>query len=261
MDSAIIVALIVSCSAVFGAVMTYIVTKYGIVKPKNDKILTEQLTRVISPLHKLLSENIEPSNEQQQQMIRKIIMDNYTLVPPKIYNAFRNNEDERFSVLVKELFVTARSRLGYNRINYRFDPLKLSIKVLVIGSTISLACVFFVTFQLHTQLSWLKNREQYPDIAELNTFNGVILDKLGEYSDALDKYKIALAINEAIFGNEHLETANSYCNVALMYEKLDDYSLAIEYFQKAYDIYYRELGANDPNTSAVETKLHNIADK
>ena len=72
---------------------------------------------------------------------------------------------------------------------------------------------------------------------------------LGYYHQALDWYQKALAIREKGNGKEHLDTASTYHNIAMVYVCLGDYPKALELLLRALEISEKALGKVHPETT------------
>jgi tetratricopeptide (TPR) repeat protein len=57
-------------------------------------------------------------------------------------------------------------------------------------------------------------------------------------------------------GKDHPDTATTYNNIAVVYDDMGDYDKALEYYEKAKEIYESKLGKDHPFTS---TTYNNIA--
>jgi tetratricopeptide (TPR) repeat protein len=70
----------------------------------------------------------------------------------------------------------------------------------------------------------------------------------GDYDQALEWHRKALAIREKVFGTDHSSTANSYHNISKVYYDQGHYDQALEWVLKAYRIRVSELGHEHPRT-------------
>ena len=66
----------------------------------------------------------------------------------------------------------------------------------------------------------------------------------------------ALEETKTVLGENHPDTAMSYCNIGVVYGNLGEYDKALEYFNKALEIYKAILGESHPYTQTI---LRNIA--
>jgi CHAT domain-containing protein/Tfp pilus assembly protein PilF len=82
------------------------------------------------------------------------------------------------------------------------------------------------------------------------------LYQAGRYSEAIPLAEEVLAISEAELGPNHLDTATSLNNLALLYEAQGRYEDAEPLFQRALGIREAELGPNHPLTA---NSLNNLA--
>ena len=64
---------------------------------------------------------------------------------------------------------------------------------------------------------------------------GIICDKDGDYSQALEWHHKALKIREKYLGTRHPHTVVTYNNIAGVYFKLDDYENAMKWYEKAWE--------------------------
>jgi tetratricopeptide (TPR) repeat protein len=82
-----------------------------------------------------------------------------------------------------------------------------------------------------------------------NNIGITIADTLGDYPQALEYFRKALAVWEEALGTKHPNTASSYSNIGFIYEKMGDYPKALEYSLKALAIQEEALGTKHPNTA------------
>ncbi len=83
-------------------------------------------------------------------------------------------------------------------------------------------------------------------------------ERQGRYREAEELHEKSLRIKEKILGEEHLETAESYNNLAEVYERQGRYKEAINYYLKAYKICFSKLGQNHPNTQISYKNLEMV---
>lgn len=100
------------------------------------------------------------------------------------------------------------------------------------------------------------------DISIATYFNnmGVVYEKQGDYTNALDYHGKALAIREKILGTEHHYTADSYNNIGVVYDHLHDNSNALEYHKKALTIYEKTFGKTHLATADSYNNIGSIYD-
>ncbi|HON55748.1 MAG TPA: tetratricopeptide repeat protein, partial [bacterium] len=67
--------------------------------------------------------------------------------------------------------------------------------------------------------------------------------------------KKALDISLKMRGSEHLEVAVSYFNLGLVYAKKRNFYLVKDYFEKAYNIFYKTVGEYHPYTMKAKEVL------
>ena len=79
---------------------------------------------------------------------------------------------------------------------------------------------------------------------------------MGRYEQAESLFIKAQKIREKSLGSEHLTTATSYNNLALLYKEMGRYQEAEPFFQKALMITETKLGRARPATAAI---LNNLA--
>ena len=63
----------------------------------------------------------------------------------------------------------------------------------------------------------------------------------------MEYFQKALSTREKVFGKEHLTTANSYHNIGIVYEYMDNYKMALKFFIKALEIQEKMLGFDHPD--------------
>ncbi len=78
-----------------------------------------------------------------------------------------------------------------------------------------------------------------------------------QYKDALSCLNNALLIREKILGKEHIDTAFTYNNIALVYYAMGAYEKALEWYEKARVIVEQALGNEHP---FIATTYNGIAD-
>jgi tetratricopeptide (TPR) repeat protein len=71
------------------------------------------------------------------------------------------------------------------------------------------------------------------------------------YDRALDCYEKALVIKMEMLGPDHLSTAMTINNIAMVYKNKGDFTRAIEYFTRALTIKRKSLGDLNPETAAA----------
>ena len=79
---------------------------------------------------------------------------------------------------------------------------------------------------------------------------------IAEYGKAKKLYEKSLLISEVVFGEEHLNTATSYNNLAGVYRSLGEYEEAEKLWRKSLQINQRVLGEEHPYTA---TSYNNLA--
>ena len=70
-----------------------------------------------------------------------------------------------------------------------------------------------------------------------------------------DRYQKALEVFLAVHGQEHLDVATSYQNIAAVYQQQGKRAQAIEMATKAYDIKLKVLGPDHPSTKISKSFL------
>ena len=91
----------------------------------------------------------------------------------------------------------------------------------------------------------------------LNNMGGACL-QLARYEDAEDYYKKSLEIKEAELGRDHLSTAKTYSNLAVVYQAMGDLHKALEYNEKACAICETWLGKGHPDTAQTYNNLAEV---
>jgi tetratricopeptide (TPR) repeat protein len=94
-----------------------------------------------------------------------------------------------------------------------------------------------------------------PLIATIYSNKGAAWEQLNEHETAIGFYEQALAIDLAIFGEQHPDTARVYNNFAFIYVKQGKYADAIRLYEKALPVYVQEKGADHPDTLIMEQGL------
>ena len=112
-----------------------------------------------------------------------------------------------------------------------------------------------------------KSKEGFTDKENLNKiiylFNqiGVGYYILGDYIQALEYYKKALAIDEKVYGKDHPETATSYNNIGLVYNTLGEPAQALEYHNKALAIKEKVYVKDHPETATSYNNIGSVYDE
>jgi len=102
-------------------------------------------------------------------------------------------------------------------------------------------------------LSRLVSGTFHPDFAGTFSHLGSMYQDMGNYRLALHLYKEALKCNEFFFGPEHMQTASSCHNIALVYHLMEQYREALSYEKRNYTILEKMVGKNDFRT--VESNI------
>ena len=84
----------------------------------------------------------------------------------------------------------------------------------------------------------------------------ILYENLGDYTRAKSLHQRALAIQEKVYGSEHLDVATSLNNLAQLYQAQADYTRAEPLYQRALAIFEKVLGAEHPD---MATSLNNLA--
>ena len=93
---------------------------------------------------------------------------------------------------------------------------------------------------------------------------GSVYELLDKGQQALDCYYKELAIREKVLGPNHLLTADSYRNIATVYmdfEEMHETAKALEYFQKALDIYEATDGADKMTIDDVKDYIEDMKER
>lgn len=71
---------------------------------------------------------------------------------------------------------------------------------------------------------------------------GEKFEEQGKSEDALDNYNKMLSLTQKVLGEEHGNTASTYCRMASVFRGMKDYINSIEYYKRASDIYSKSEG-------------------
>ncbi|MBO5687626.1 MAG: tetratricopeptide repeat protein [Alistipes sp.] len=82
--------------------------------------------------------------------------------------------------------------------------------------------------------------------------------KYAKYQKALDVSVLCVELCERIYGTKHLNTAESYNNIALSYADLGDFSKSLLYYRKAINIFEKEYGEEHPYTASVYNNMGSV---
>jgi len=67
-----------------------------------------------------------------------------------------------------------------------------------------------------------------------------------------------VSIEETVFGKYNSDVAISYANISAIYAANGEYSLAVEYANRAYSIFKEKLGEEHPNTKILRNKIEEL---
>jgi len=76
---------------------------------------------------------------------------------------------------------------------------------------------------------------------------GLVLNEMGEYSEALSYHEKALDIQEESLPSNHSDLARSYNDIGLVYNNMGEYATALRCHEKALDIRKKSLPPNHPD--------------
>jgi tetratricopeptide (TPR) repeat protein len=89
---------------------------------------------------------------------------------------------------------------------------------------------------------------------------GNVLEDLGDYQGAKEHYERALAIDEEVYGPDHLEVAGDFNNLGNVLEDLGDYQGAKEHYERALSI-YEHIDPNHPNAGVLREEIIRISER
>jgi tetratricopeptide (TPR) repeat protein len=101
----------------------------------------------------------------------------------------------------------------------------------------------------------LTTEEEQEKAAYLYYNGGVGNRHLGNYSRALELYRNASTIYEKVLGKEHLNTATTYNDMAIVFHAQGEYDKALEYYNYALPISEKVLGKEHPNTANIYNNM------
>jgi tetratricopeptide (TPR) repeat protein len=78
--------------------------------------------------------------------------------------------------------------------------------------------------------------ENHPDIASLYLNTGLMLKDMDRIPEAVNYYKRSLHASVELFGEEHVQVANTYQAIAQAYYQMYEFRVALEHQQKAYKL-------------------------
>jgi len=78
--------------------------------------------------------------------------------------------------------------------------------------------------------------ENHPDIASLYLNTGLMLKDMDRIPEAVNYYKRSLQASVELFGEEHVQVANTYQAIAQAYYQMYEFRVALEHQQKAYKL-------------------------
>ena len=93
------------------------------------------------------------------------------------------------------------------------------------------------------------------NIASLFNSLGHIFLQFGDNERAFEYCSKALEARKVLLGVNHIDTAESYINVASSYFRNCNYTMALEYYKKALEIQEKVLGTNNTDTAITYTDI------
>ena len=84
------------------------------------------------------------------------------------------------------------------------------------------------------------------------------LNKYAKYNKAVEIHNCVITLRERLYGTEHLDTADSYNNIGIVYNELSEYEKALEYHFKALKIREKILGTEHPDTAMSYNNIGNV---
>jgi len=81
---------------------------------------------------------------------------------------------------------------------------------------------------------------------------------LGEPKKAIGYYEQALAIDRAVYGDQHPSVARDLNNLGAAYFALGQQEKAKDYFQESYDIKLKFFGAEHPSSKTTASWLADL---
>ena len=84
---------------------------------------------------------------------------------------------------------------------------------------------------------------------------GVMAFTLGQYTNAIEYYELALAGDLETYGEDHLDVATRRNNLGLAFDSLGQYKKAIEYFELALPVFKVLHGEGHASTKMLERNL------
>ena len=81
----------------------------------------------------------------------------------------------------------------------------------------------------------------------------------GEYEKALEYYEESLKLKKKSLGDEHVKVGDTLYNMAGVFEGIQRYKDAYEYFTKAHVIYSKVYGAGHAESLDAKERIEEIA--
>ena len=94
--------------------------------------------------------------------------------------------------------------------------------------------------------------DNHPLVATNYNNVGGLYKVQGDYAQALEYYRKALAIYQSVYGENHPDVAVSYNNIGNVCYHQGQYAQALECFQKAFAILKAALGEDHPDTQFLK---------
>ncbi|MCL1876024.1 MAG: tetratricopeptide repeat protein [Synergistaceae bacterium] len=99
--------------------------------------------------------------------------------------------------------------------------------------------------------------ENSADIRKMNEEVSELFENRTITQESLEKALATLDRSIAVLGEEHMETARSYFNIGVLYNKISNYEKAHEHYDKALHICEKLIGEEHPNIAATYSGLAN----
>ncbi len=183
----------------------------------------------------------------------------------KVLADFKTRKKTKISEELKEVAQASylQAKNSYNNFNYTVALSQISEALEYDKEIID---YLFLKAQIYFEIaSYDESLDLYHKIVTYNindtiksrSYNniGMVYNDKGDYDQALEYYRKALAIDEKVFGKEHPSTASLYSNIGSVYYDKGNYDQALKYYGKALAIEEKVFGKEHPSTA---TSYNNI---
>jgi len=162
-------------------------------------------------------------------------------------NYRRRNDGAKALAYLNQALETGRKRLGENHLE-------------VAQSFHNLGNVYFgqVNFKKALEISRQTYGENSSNVAGLCDNIGFVLQRQGDYEQAMTYFNRALSILKKIYDHDNSDFARNYYNTGELYLRKNDLAPALDYYGKALAIRREVLGEHDPVVARTYWRMADV---